>query len=87
MRGTVTGGRDEAVEEEGAMRRARIFRGPYPDIEIPEVPLTSFVLERTGERGDKPAFVEGPTGREISYSSFANAVRRAAAGLAGRGLR
>ncbi|HEX2181518.1 MAG TPA: AMP-binding protein [Rubrobacteraceae bacterium] len=87
MRRTVTVGRAEAVEEERAMRRAGIFRSPYPDIEIPEVPLTPFVLERAGKRGDKPALVDGPTGREVSYSSFAGAVRCAAAGLAGRGFR
>jgi acyl-CoA synthetase (AMP-forming)/AMP-acid ligase II len=63
-----------------------IFRSPYPGIEIPEVSLTPFVLERAGELGDRPALVDGPTGRRITYSSFADAVNRAAAGLARRGF-
>ena len=28
-----------------------IFRGPYPDVTIPEVPLTPFVLQRAQELG------------------------------------
>jgi acyl-CoA synthetase (AMP-forming)/AMP-acid ligase II len=89
MRRGATRGRVEAVtgeEPEARSRHAGIFRSPYPGIEIPEAPLTPFVLERAGELGDKPALVDGPTGRTISYSAFAGAVRRAAAGLAGRGF-
>lgn len=88
MRRAVTGERVGAAEgeEPGARRRAMIFRSPYPDIGIPEIPLTPFVLQEAGKLGDKPAFVDGFAGRDISYSSFADAVRHAAAGLAGRGF-
>jgi acyl-CoA synthetase (AMP-forming)/AMP-acid ligase II len=89
MRRGATRGRVEAItggESEARRRRAVIFRSPYPDIEIPEAPLTRFVLERAEELGDKPALVDGPTGRTISYSAFAGAVRRVAAGLARRGF-
>ncbi|HEU4494383.1 MAG TPA: AMP-binding protein, partial [Rubrobacteraceae bacterium] len=88
MRRAVTGERVGAAEGEGpgARRRAMIFRSPYPDIGIPEIPLTPFVLQGAGKLGDKPAFVDGFAGRAISYSSFADAVRHAAAGLAGRGF-
>ncbi len=74
--------RDPVVVE----RAGRIFRGPYPDIEIPDVSLTRFVFERAGELGDKPAFVDGPTGRTLTYSGLSDAVRRAAAGLVSRGF-
>lgn len=63
-----------------------IFRGPYPAVSIPEVPLTEFVLEHVDEVRDKPALIEGPTGRQITYAQFAEAVRRTAAGLARRGF-
>ena len=36
--------------------------------------------------GDKPALVDGPTGRTLSYRQLAEAVRRVAAGLAARGF-
>lgn len=63
-----------------------IFRSPYPDISIPEVPLTQFVLRRAEELGDKPALIEGPSDRRISYAQLAENVRKAAVGLAGHGL-
>jgi acyl-CoA synthetase (AMP-forming)/AMP-acid ligase II len=62
------------------------FSSPRPDVAIPDVPLTPFVLEGAEERGDKPALVDGPTGRTISYAQLAQSVRMTGAGLAGRGF-
>ena len=64
-----------------------IFRSPYPDVAIPEVSLTKFVLQRAAELGDKPALIEGPTGRVISYAKLAESIKRTAAGLAQRGFK
>jgi acyl-CoA synthetase (AMP-forming)/AMP-acid ligase II len=64
-----------------------IVRGPYPDITIPDVPLTPLVLRRSAELADKPALIDGPTGRVLSYGALAGAIDRAAAGLARRGFR
>ncbi len=64
-----------------------IFRAPEPDRVIPEVPLTPFLLERAHDRGDKPAFIDGPSGRTITYRGLSDAVRATAAGLAARGFR
>jgi len=64
-----------------------IFRSPEPDVVIPEVALTPFLLERGAARGDKPAFIDGPTGRTLTYRGWAEAVRKAAAGLSARGFR
>ena len=63
-----------------------IFRSPEPPLVLPEVPLTPFLLERAVERPDKPAFIDGPTGRTLTYRQWADSVRRAAAALAARGL-
>ena len=63
-----------------------IFKGPFPQVSIPEIPLTQFVMARAEEFGDKPALIEGPTGRIISYSELAKAIQRTAAGLAERGF-
>jgi non-ribosomal peptide synthetase component E (peptide arylation enzyme) len=65
---------------------AMICRGPYPDVEIPEVPLTGFVLSRAAALGEKPAVLDGSSGRVLTYGGLAGAVRRVAAGLAGRGF-
>lgn len=64
-----------------------IFRGPYPEVSIPEVSLTEFVLEHAERVRDKPALIEGPTGRIVTYAQFADSVRRVAAGLAQRGFK
>jgi len=64
-----------------------IFQTPLPNIEIPETPLTSFVLRRVAEFPDKPALIEGPTGRTITYQQLADSVRRVAANLAARGFK
>jgi acyl-CoA synthetase (AMP-forming)/AMP-acid ligase II len=64
-----------------------VFRSPFPEVTVPDVTVTSFVLRRVRELGDKPALVDGPSGRALTYRQLADAVRRAAAGLARRGLR
>jgi acyl-CoA synthetase (AMP-forming)/AMP-acid ligase II len=64
-----------------------IVRGPYPEIAIPEVPLTPFVLERAERWGEKAALIDGPTGRSVGYRALAESVRRVAAGLWKRGFR
>jgi acyl-CoA synthetase (AMP-forming)/AMP-acid ligase II len=63
-----------------------IIRSPFPDVEIPDVSFTDFVLARAGERGDQAAFIEGPSGRTITYAELAESVRGVAAGLAARGF-
>ena len=64
-----------------------IFRASEPPVTIPEVALTPFLLEHAEERGDKPAFVDGPSGQTLTYRGWAEAVRWTAAGLAARGFR
>ena len=64
-----------------------IFRGPYPDVTIPEVSLTDFIFSTTKEIKDKPCLIDGPTGRALTYGQFEDAVRRVAASLAKRGFK
>src|ERR671937_3131768 len=63
-----------------------MIRSPFPDVEIPDVTLTDFVLARTGELGEKPALIDAPSGRTITYAQLAESVRAVAAGLAERGF-
>ncbi len=63
-----------------------VLHSPVSDVQIPDLPLHEFVLEHAESRADKPALVDGSTGRTITYGQLAQQVRAFAAGLAGRGL-
>ena len=63
-----------------------IFKSPYPDVEIPDISLTEFVLEETKKFGDKPALIDGPSGRTITYAQLGGAIRLVASSLAKRGF-
>jgi len=64
-----------------------IWRGPYPDVTIPDMSLSEFVLARAEQHGDKPALIDGPSGRVITHRQVAEGVRRVAAALSERGMR
>ncbi|MFN8078542.1 MAG: 4-coumarate--CoA ligase family protein [Kineosporiaceae bacterium] len=64
-----------------------IHHSPLPDVEIPAVALTGYVLARAGELGDKPALIDGPTGRTLTYTQLEQAIRALAGGLVAHGLR
>ena len=59
------------------------FRSPHPEIRIPDLSLTQFVLGGDDGR-DRPALVDGVTGRALTYGDLRAQVRRLAAGLATR---
>ena len=64
-----------------------IFRAPFPDVSIPEVALTSFVFQNAKERGEKPALIDGSSGRTITYSELTESIARVAASLSRRGFK
>jgi acyl-CoA synthetase (AMP-forming)/AMP-acid ligase II len=57
-----------------------------PATDTEAVPLPQFVFEQASRFGDKPALVDGPTGRTLTYRQLAGGVERVAAGLAARGF-
>jgi acyl-CoA synthetase (AMP-forming)/AMP-acid ligase II len=63
-----------------------IHRSPLPDIEIPDVTLTEYVIGGAARYGDKPALVDGVTGETLSYAGLRSAVYAHAAGLAALGV-
>jgi acyl-CoA synthetase (AMP-forming)/AMP-acid ligase II len=65
---------------------AQIISSPYPDVEIPDVPLHQFVLANAGRMAEEPALIDGPSGRTLTFGQLAGGVQRAAAGLAARGF-
>jgi acyl-CoA synthetase (AMP-forming)/AMP-acid ligase II len=64
-----------------------IFRGPYPDVAIPEVSLTQFIFESIEHFKDKPAIINGLSGEALTYGEFTNKVRRVASSLAQKGFK
>jgi len=64
-----------------------IFRGPFPEVAIPEIALTPFVLEKAVALGDKPALIDGITGRIVTYTQLANSISRVAESLTQRGFK
>jgi acyl-CoA synthetase (AMP-forming)/AMP-acid ligase II len=63
-----------------------IFTSPYPDVDVPAVALTDFVLEHSAQYGDKPALLDGATGSAYTHGQAARAIRAGAGGLAARGI-
>src|SRR5580765_8205437 len=64
-----------------------IYSSPFPDARIPEVPLVDFVFANAASHADKPALIDGTTGRVVSYGRLADEIRAVASGLADNGVR
>jgi acyl-CoA synthetase (AMP-forming)/AMP-acid ligase II len=63
-----------------------IFHSPYSNAVNPEVPFPHYVLQQAQQWADKPALIDGPSGRTLTYRQLTDQVQHVAAGLAQRGL-
>ena len=63
-----------------------IYRSPFPDVEIPVESLPTYLFEHADQWADKPALIDGPTNRTLTYGQLTTAVKRTATGLAARGF-
>ena len=63
------------------------FASPLPGVSIPADLLTDYVMAGASALGDKPALVDGSTGRTISYAELDRLVRSFAGGLVAHGFR
>jgi acyl-CoA synthetase (AMP-forming)/AMP-acid ligase II len=63
-----------------------VARSGRPDVSIPEVPLAEFVLGDTAKWGKRPALIDGPTGRTLTFEGLARSVRAVAGGLSAKGF-
>ncbi|MGI9623716.1 MAG: AMP-binding protein [Acidimicrobiales bacterium] len=63
-----------------------IHKSTLADLTIPEVPITEYVLRRANDLADKPAFIEGASGRVLTFAQMSEAIHRFAGGLAARGF-
>src|SRR6476469_344408 len=64
-----------------------IIKGPYPDVVVPETALTPFCMHRAEELAGKPALIDGPTGRKVSYKQLAESISIVAYNLSQRGFK
>ena len=64
----------------------RVVRSPWPDPDVPDLDLVSFVLRHAGRLAGRPAMIDGASGRTVTYGELAGGTERVAAGLAARGF-
>ena len=62
------------------------FASPLPSVSLPTLPLAPYVLEHADQRSARPAFIDGATGRTMTYGELQAAIRGQAAGWLERGL-
>jgi len=63
-----------------------VFTSGRPDVVVPDRTLPDLLLAGVAEHPDRPALVDGPSGRTLSYRELADATTAVAANLAARGL-
>ncbi len=63
-----------------------IHHSPLPDVEIPDLPLTEYVLAGGAGQPDKPALIDGASGRVMTYGELEDAIRSLAGGLVAAGF-
>lgn len=63
-----------------------IHRSLFPDVELPVMSLPAFIFQDVEPWADKPALIDGPSGRTLTYGQLYGAIQKTAAGLAARGF-
>ena len=51
-----------------------IFENNDPGVAVPKKDLTSVVLQRVDELGDKSALIDGTSGRALSYNELSSQI-------------
>ena len=69
-----------------ALAAMTIYRSPLPDVALPNATLPAFVMQAFASRGARPALIDGPSGRTLTYAGLDADSRALAAGLAARGF-
>jgi acyl-CoA synthetase (AMP-forming)/AMP-acid ligase II len=64
-----------------------IYRSPYPDLELPNSPITPVALRHADRLAQKPALIDALTGRKVTFGELRESIERVAAGLAEHGVR
>src|SRR5207244_2278512 len=78
--------RGEPREHQGGAMNTTSALPDGRNVEIPDVDLATFTLGAAMRLGDKPALIDGSSGRALSYAELERSVRSFASGLAARGF-
>ncbi|MGK0231504.1 MAG: acyl-CoA synthetase (AMP-forming)/AMP-acid ligase II [Gammaproteobacteria bacterium] len=65
---------------------SHIFHSPLPEVDIPDVPITQFVMQGRLELPDRPAIIDGSTGDTLSYAQLHSRTKALAGGLQKNGF-
>ncbi|MEM6992740.1 MAG: AMP-binding protein [Myxococcota bacterium] len=63
-----------------------IYSSTQPSLEFPRISVTEYVLGKAERLADKAAFIEGGSGRVVTYATLAQQIRAFAGGVAARGV-
>ena len=64
-----------------------VYTSPLPDVEIPSgISITDYMLRMADELADKPAIIDGPTGRRQTFGELKQGIQLVAGALAERGF-
>ncbi len=66
---------------------SKVFNSPLPDVDIPDVAITEFVLQRAASLADKNAIIDGPSGKGYTYEQLRSRIHRLAGGLQAEGIK
>src|SRR5919198_1269871 len=64
-----------------------IIHSEYADVEIVDEPIHDVVLGNAAAYADRPAMIDGVSGKTITYAELDHMTRRLSAGLAAAGIR
>ena len=76
----------DRIGEHVVSARMIIHRSPLADVDIPDLPITEYVLRCAADHPDRPAIIDGPSGRTYTYAQLEDLIHRFAGGLAERGF-
>jgi len=64
-----------------------VFESPLPKIDIPDIPLTEFVLSQVEQTPNHIAMIDGVTGQAHSFQQLSDAIHQLAGGLHAEGFK
>ncbi|XP_039248545.2 uncharacterized protein LOC120326340 [Styela clava] len=64
-----------------------VLRSAYPDVVIPNLSFSDYMLKAMNDKRDKIAIVDAPTGRELTFGDVVDGVIKCASALNKRGLK
>ena len=63
-----------------------IYTSTVPAPVVPAVSITEYLLRRADELADRPALIDGPSGRAVTFGQLSDQIHRLAGGLRARGV-